>query len=203
MEAPIYSAGLELRAAGDGTRRLKGSFPYGSLAVVNSGGKGQRPRKEQFASKAFSFAVEDLQREVHLLVGHSFDKPLASRKAGTLLLTDGDDALGFEAILTPDIQRTSWAQDFIAAYAAGLVGGISPGFRVAPPEAVPKPEETTDEDPSEGNALIRTIYAAILFELSMVTRPAYPETQADLRSFNPGIIAPPAPRFDARRRWRL
>lgn len=201
MSAPVFSGGLELRAAGDGTRRLRGSFPYNSRAVVNSGGNGARPRKEEFAPKAFGFAVEDLTREIHLLVGHSFDKPLASRGAGTLTLTDGNDALQFEAILTPDIQRTSWGADFLAAYAAGLVGGISPGFRVAPPEVVPKAEETTDEDPADGNALIRRIYAAILFEMSLVTRPAYPETVADLRSFNPAP-AVLAPRAAALRRWR-
>lgn len=183
MDAPVYSGGLELRAAGDGTRRLTGSFPYLSLAIVNSGGKGRRPQKEQFAARAFAFAVDDPARDVHLLSGHSFDKPLASKKAGTLLLRDTDEALNFEAILTPDIQRTSWASDFMAAFAAGLIGGISPGFRVAPPEAVDPAEETTEEDPSLGQALIRTIFAAVLFELSMVTRPAYPDTQADLRAF--------------------
>ena len=70
-----------------------------------------------------------------------------------------------------------------------------------PPEAVDKAEETTEENPAEGNALIRTIFAAVLFELSMVTRPAYGETEADLRSFQfdpvprNGIIHP-------LKRWR-
>ena len=201
MDSPVFSGGLELRAADDGTRRLTGSFPSDSLAVVNSGGNGARPRKERFAPRAFGFAVEDLTREIHMLVGHSFDKPLASRSAGTLLLKDSDGSLDFEAILTPDILRTTWAQDFVAAFNAGLIGGISPGFRVAPPEAVAKPEETTDEDPRDGNALIRTIFAAVLFELSMVTRPAYPATKADLRAFDPapGIIMP---RANALARWR-
>lgn len=201
IEPPVFDGGLELRAAGDGSRRLSGRFPYKSRAVVNSGGNGRRPQKEEFAPKAFSFAVEDPERDIHLLSGHSFDRPLASRKAGTLSLRDTDEALLFDAVLTPDIQRTSWAADFMAAFAAGLVGGISPGFRVAPPEVVAKPEETTEEDPAEGNALIRTIFAAILFELSMVTRPAYPATAADLRHLQfeaeprNGIIHP-------LRRWR-
>ncbi|WP_305097480.1 HK97 family phage prohead protease [Croceibacterium aestuarii] len=202
MEAPVFDAGLELRAVGDGTRRLSGRFPYKKRAVIDSGGNGRRPKKEQFASKAFSFAVEDETRDIHLLIGHSFDRPLASRKAGTLALRDGDDALAFEAVLTQDIQRTSWAQDFMAAYAAGLIGGISPGFRVAPPEAVTKPEETTDEPPAKGNALIRTIFAAVLFELSMVTRPAYLETEADLRAFNPTAEQGAARHFQAMARWR-
>ena len=202
MTAPVYGGGLELRAAGDGTRRLKGRFPYKKRAVIDSGGNGRRPKKEEFAPKAFSYAVNDPEREIHLLVGHSFDKPLASKNAGTLILQDTDAALDFEAILTPDIQRTSWALDFIAAFTAGLISGISPGFRVPPPEAVDKAEETSEENPAEGNALIRTIFAAVLFELSMVTRPAYGETEADLRNFQfdpvprNGIIHP-------LNRWRL
>ncbi|MBL3571948.1 hypothetical protein BV509_17865 [Rhodovulum sulfidophilum] len=183
MESPVFNGGLELRAAGDGSRRLTGRFPYGKRAVLDAGGKGRRPKKEQFAPNAFSFAVDDPDRDIHLLLGHSFDRPLASRKAGTLMLQDSAEALSFEAVLTPEIQRASWVQDFLAGFAAGLIMGISPGFRVAPPEAVEKPEDVTEEPPEEGNALIRTIFAAILFELSMVTRPAYHETEADLRHF--------------------
>lgn len=181
MDHPVYSAGLELRAAGDGTRRLKGRFPYRRRAILDAGGKGRRPKKEEFAPKAFAYAVNDPDRDIHLLVGHSFDKPVASKKARTLILSDSPEALTFEAILTPEIQRTSWVQDFIAAFLAGLIGGISPGFRVPPPEAVELAEEMIEEDPREGDALIRVIIAAILFELSLVTRPAYHETEVDLR----------------------
>lgn len=208
MTGPVFDAGLEIRAAGDGSRRLVGSFPYLSLAVIDSGGNGRRPKKEQFAPGAFSWVVDQppAERDVHLLIGHSFDRPLASRRAGTLLLSDTKDALLFEAILTPEIQRTSWAQDFLAAFAAGLIRGISPGFRVAPPEAVAKPEEVTEEDPSLGEALIRTIFAAVLFELSLVTRPAYDETEVDLRAWEKSAkfadlpVRNPA---QALRRWRV
>jgi hypothetical protein len=200
MAGPVFDAGLELRAAGDGSRRLRGKFPYGKRAVLDAGGKGRRPKKEQFAPRAFSYAVEDQDRDIHLLIGHSFDKPLASRKAGTLTLQDSDEALAFEAILTAEIQETSWARDFVNAFAAGLIIGVSPGFRVAPPEAVEKPEEVTEEDPDEGNALVRTIFAAVLFELSMVTRPAYQETEADLRHLQ--WEQRPSGLIHARARWR-
>lgn len=202
MTSPVFTAGLELRDAGaDGSRRLVGRFPYNSLAVIDAGGHGRKPRKEKFAPHAFSWVVEpeQLDRDVHFLVGHSFDKPLASRKAGTLTLKDTAEALEFEAVLTPEIQRTSWAQDFINAYLSGLIVGISPGFRVAPPEAVAKAEETTEEDPREGKALIRTIFDAILFELSLVTRPAYPETAVDLRAKSENTPASVRP---ASWRWR-
>jgi HK97 family phage prohead protease len=196
MESPVFNAGLELRAAGDGTRRLSGSFPYNSLAVMEAGnGGGRRPQKEQFAPRAFGFTVDDPGKEIHLLAGHDFNKPLASKQARTLILKDGDRALSFEAILVPDILRTSWGTDFVAAFAAGLVGGISPGFRVAPIEGA---EEVEEEDPRKGKALIRTIRQAVLFELSTVTRPAYPETATDLRQFQPEQPV----RFNAMNRWR-
>ncbi len=200
MDGPVFESGLELRAAGDGTRRLKGRFPYGKRAVMDSGGKGRRPKKEEFAPKSLSFAVDDPDRDIHLLIGHSFDKPLASKKAKTLILTDTDEALNFEAILVPEILRTTWAQDFVNGFLAGLIMGISPGFRVAPPEVVDPAEDVTEEDPSLGEALIRTIFAAILFELSIVTRPAYHETELDMRSWSAppvrGLVHP-------LNRWRL
>ncbi|RKF22723.1 hypothetical protein D6851_05870 [Altericroceibacterium spongiae] len=208
----IYPLELEIRARKkDGSRRIRGRFPYKKRAILDAGGKGRRPKKEEFAPKAFEYAVQAPEREVHLLVGHSFDKPLASKKAKTLAFSDTSEALTFEAVLTPQIQRTTWAQDFMAQSEAGLVGGISPGFRVAPPEVVELPEQTTEENPREGHALIRTIFHAILFELSLVTRPAYDETEAELEDEDDdeeeersagGIILPRRRIIHASGRWR-
>ncbi|QDY69320.1 HK97 family phage prohead protease [Qingshengfaniella alkalisoli] len=200
MEAPIYNGGLELRAAGDGSRRLSGRFPYRSRATIHSGGNGRRPRKEEFAPGAFQFSIDDPDRDQHILIGHSFDKPLASKKAGTLLFNDTNEALLFEAIITGEMQETSWWKDFAASFSAGLMIGISPGFRIPPPEAVEDAEEVTEEDPEEGNALIRTIFAAVLFEMSIVTRPAYDETSLDLRQSQELIL--PKPKLHSSMRWR-
>ncbi|MEM9899909.1 MAG: HK97 family phage prohead protease [Pseudomonadota bacterium] len=178
MEAAAHLGSLELRRSGGGDVRLRGRFPYGKRAVLGAGGNGRRPKKEEFAPRAFSYAIEE-SREVHFLLGHSFDRPLASRKSGTLTLEDTDEALTFSALLTPEIQRASWVQDFLAGLAAGLIIGISPGFRIPPPEAVADAEETVEEDPAEGNALIRIIRAAVLFEISAVSRPAYDETELE------------------------
>lgn len=191
---------LEVRAKGDGSRRLSGRFPYGQRATMNAGGNGRRPQKEEFAPRAFSFAVDDPDREIHLLVGHSFDKPLASRSAGTLTLRDTNEALTFDAVLSPEIQESSWVKDFLAAHAAGLIVGISPGFRIPPPEAVPDAQETFEENPNEGKAMIRQIKAAVLFELSVVTRPAYGGTTLEERAKQAG---PDATLARALKRWRL
>lgn len=200
MDQGAIFEGLELRREGDGTRRMRGKFPYRKRAVLSAGGNGRRPRKEEFAPGAFSFALNDPDRDIHFLLGHSFDHPLASRKNGTLIFTDTADALIFDATLTVQIQQASWVQDFLAGFAAGLIAGISPGFRIPPPEAVPDAEETIEEDPAEGNALIRIISAAVLFELSAVTRPAYEETEIEERAKDQ--LIQPDLRLETMRRWR-
>ncbi|WP_460273815.1 HK97 family phage prohead protease [Celeribacter sp. ULVN23_4] len=195
------NAGLELRAAGDGTRRLHGRFPYGKRAVLSDGGRTGRPRKEVIQPRAFAYRVEQPKEEIHLLIGHSYDKPLASKNAGTLILNDADDALTFEAIITPEVQRTTWWQDWLASFEAGLIMGISPGFRIPPKRTVPDAETVEEEDPAEGLALIRNIWAALLYELSFVTRPAYDETEVEARSWEKsegGVITPKRGAY----RWR-
>jgi phage head maturation protease len=174
---------LEVRRSKRGGRRLKGRFPYGKRAVLSDGGRnGGRPKKEAFAPKALAFRVEAPDKEIHLLVGHDFNKPLASKLTGTMRLTDTPEALTFEADISPEIAATSYGRDVLAQIDTGLAYGISPGFRLPPPRAVAKPEIITQE-PNDGTidedgeprhgALIRTIVSALLYELSIVTRPAY------------------------------
>ncbi len=199
---------LELRRARDGSTNLSGRFPYGEEAVLSDGGRSGRPRKEIIESRAFGFRVDDPEAEIHLLSGHSFDKPLASRGAGTLDLKDTAEALTFDATITREIAETTHGRDALALITAGLSTGISPGFRMPPERAVPRAEaETIEEepvDPSKGQhgAIIRRIRQALLFELSVVTRPAYPEAQIEARNWTPGapLVRPVTRHW---RRWRL
>lgn len=193
-------AGLEVRRQSDGGARLSGRFPYNSRAVLSDGGKNGRPRKEQFAPGAFSYTIEN-KTEVHLLAGHSFDRPLASVGAGTLALKDNPDALTFSATILPALMELEYVRAILAGIAAGLVIGVSPGFRIPPPRTVPDAERVEEEDPAEGTALIRTIFAAILFELSLVSRPAYPETQIEARNWQPDQLILPV-RVHPSARWR-
>lgn len=163
-----FNGSLELRTEG-GATRLRGRFPYGAATVLATT---PTRKREVFAARAFAARIE-AGEDIHLLAGHDFEKPLASRAAGSLDLTDTDDALIFEARIEAG---TSWAQDFLAAHAAGLIRGLSPGFRVAQGDGA----ELVKRD-SEG--LIRVIHRAELFELSAVTRPAYPMAQVEARSW--------------------
>lgn len=198
---------LEIRARKGGGKIVRGSFPYRRRAVISDGGRNRRPQKEEFDSHAFAHRVNDPKEEIHFLSGHRYDKPLASKLAGTLELIDKAEALIFRAIITPEIAETSHARDALALLTAGLATGISPGFRMPPERAVPKDKaETITEEPinpaaGQHGALIRLIHAALLFEISLVTQPAYPDAQAEARHWAPGNRAETAlPQF--LKRWR-
>ncbi|MHA3915690.1 HK97 family phage prohead protease [Halovulum sp. GXIMD14793] len=187
MLTGFADGGLELRKRASGALALQGRFPYGKRAVLSDGGRSGRPKKEVIAPRAFAYRVDRPEEDIHFLVGHSFDKPLASRSAGTLDLVDADDALTFTATISEEMQEVSYVRDILAGISAGLTLGISPGFRLPPKRAVPEPEMIEDEghDPENGahNAIIRTVLAALLYEISVVTRPAYPEAQVEARNW--------------------
>ncbi|MBY6119820.1 HK97 family phage prohead protease [Mameliella alba] len=197
-----HQGGLEIRRKSGGSVSLGGRFPYGKTAVLSDGGRTGRPRKERIASRAFSYRVEEPEEDIHLLVGHSYDRPLASRGAGTLVLEDTAEALTFTATIAPAMQEVSYVRDVLAAIDSGLILGLSPGFRLPPRRAVPVSEKITDEgsDPANGkhNAIIRTVLQALLYELSLVTRPAYPEAQIESRNWQPEA----RPARSAAYRWR-
>ncbi|MGR3515378.1 MAG: HK97 family phage prohead protease [Paracoccaceae bacterium] len=197
-----HNGGLELRRENGGAVRLAGRFPYGKRAVLSDGGRTGRPRKEIIASRAFAYRVERPEEDIHFLVGHSYDRPLASRSAGTLDIQDSEEALVFEAVISAEMQRVSFVADFLGAFSAGLIVGLSPGFRIPPPRTVPDAETVEEEDPSEGTALIRTVNQALLYEVSAVTRPAYDEAQIEARSWDVrNIRTQDASLQRAMRRW--
>jgi uncharacterized protein len=109
--------------------------------------------------------------------------------------------------ITRAIAETTHGRDALALIGAGLAVGISPGFRIPPARAVPKAEEIEDEPdrPDEGmhRAIIRRVLAALLYELSVVTRPAYPEAQVEARNWNPEAQARVILPSSHLNRWRV
>jgi HK97 family phage prohead protease len=177
--APIA---IEVRAEG-GATRLSGRFPYGTETTLGNG------RRERFAARAFRSRIE-AGENVFLLAGHDPEKPLASTEAGSLTLRDDDDALHIEARVAA---TTSWAADALAALSAGLTKGLSPGFRV--------PAGGDMVTRSEGG-LLRTVNRADLFEVSLVTRPAYDAAQIAARSWTLAPEAADAGLHRTLARWR-
>lgn len=207
-----HEGGLELRKRASGALALHGRFPYGKRAVLSDGGRTGRPRKEVIAPRAFAYRINTPsehggKKDIHLLSGHDYNKPLASVRTGTLDIQDSDEAVTFSATISPEMEEVSYVRDVLAALGAGLAVGISPGFRLPPKRAVPEPEEVEDEGhaPEEGahNAIIRTVKSALLYEMSIVTRPAYPETQIEERNWHPtGKLVQPVRSARGVLQWR-
>ena len=170
---------VELEVRQDG-RTLSGFFPYGSGSMATIADRG-RVRKEYFRPRAFRFAVDDPTREINLLSGHDFDKPLASKQARTFELIDEDTGLSFRAILPPLDEQPTWMRDQVLAIRSGLARGVSPGFRVPPGNVVRNAERLIPE-PGNPGVMIREISDAVLHEMSVVTRAAYSQSTVDVRT---------------------
>ncbi|MEM9763047.1 MAG: HK97 family phage prohead protease [Pseudomonadota bacterium] len=183
-----FAGGLELRRSADGTIRLRGSFPYGAETELTS------TRREVIAPRAFGSRIA-AGADVHLLVQHDWDRPLASRASGSLDLTDGDDALRFEATISESLRTAPYVADFLGALDAGLIRGLSPGFRVARAPG-------TEEIQSEGNVIKRTVRQAELIELSAVTLPAYSQAQVEARRWSAAEDQADTGLFRTIQRWR-
>ncbi len=162
--------GLEVRTGADGMAVLSGRFPYAVPTVLQGG---RERRREVFEAGAFGASVAH-GGDIHLLVHHDFDRPLASRGAGSLTVLDTNDALTFEARIAPELRGVGYVSDFLGALAAGLIGGVSPGFRVA---------SDGDYVKRDGEGLLRVVRRADLIEISGVTKPAYPEAQIEARDW--------------------
>lgn len=179
--------GLEVRTSADGSTVLRGHFPY-AVPTLLQGGRDRR--REVFEARAFAASVSD-GGDIHFLVHHDMNKPLASRGAGSLSLEDSDDALTFEATIASEMRSVGYVVDFLGTLGAGLVGGISPGFRV------PHGGDFVKRD---RDGLMRVVRSADLVEISAVTKPAYPAAQIEARNWTPDLTV--KPRFNAAQRWR-
>ena len=72
--------------------------------------------------------------------------------------------------------------DVLKQIRGGLVGGLSPGFRVPPLDVVPG-AETIIPEPGNPSVGIRLIREAVLSEFSLVTRPSYQDaSEIELRA---------------------
>jgi hypothetical protein len=116
-----HTGSLELRTEG-GETRLRAIFPYGRAAVLSDGGRTGRQRQEVIAARAFADRI-DRGDDILFLAGHDFNKPLASREAGTLSLSESDDALNIgyrDFSLISAVPRGRWPDARMLPPARGL-----------------------------------------------------------------------------------
>ena len=162
---------LETRQRDEPIDVLRGFFPYESRAIISDRGP---IRKEQIASHGFGYAINDPeQREITFLYGHSFDSPVASRKAGSLDILDSAEGVGFEARLPSPELRTPNQNQLVKLLRQKLIGGLSPGFRIPQASAVGRQPVSIIPEPGNPGVNIRRIHDAVLYEISAVQRAAY------------------------------
>lgn len=150
----------EVRALADGVMRIGGY-----AAKFNREATGLTFR-EIIAPGAFTRSLASAE-PVYLLVNHDTDQlPLASTRSGTLVLSEDTTGLYMTADLDPSNPR---AAELHSALSRGDVEKMSFAFSIAP----------GGESRDSG---LRTLTDLNLFEVSVVTWPAYDDTEVGVRS---------------------
>lgn len=167
VEAPIE---LEERSAASPT--IKGISPPFNSQSVDLGGF-----REVFAPGAFDAVVGRHRNDprggvdVVALFNHDANHVLGRTTAGTLDLAVREKGLGY-SITPPD---TTLGRDLVTLIRRGDIYGASFAFSIA------KGGETWSQQ-SDGTALRTVTAVSELYDVSVVTRPAYPSSTAALRS---------------------
>jgi len=153
----------ELRQEGDGNTFV------GYAAVFNSPSE-PLPFIERIAPGAFSKSLRSRKQDIKLYVNHNSDMLLASRRSGTLRLSEDERGLRVEA----DLPDTTAGRDIRELMRSGIVDKMSFGFQVD------RKGDRWSDDGSE-----RVLTSVRLFEVSVVTGfPAYEATTAAVRSLS-------------------
>ena len=153
---------IEKRADGDSEGRM--IVGYASLfnTVAEIGGF-----REQVAPGAFSETI-GAGDDVRALIDHDASRVLGRSRADTLRLSEDDKGLRIEI----DLPDTQTARDLTVSMKRGDITQMSIGFYT-------RKEEWDQTDPDHP---LRTITQAELFDVSVVTFPAFEETEAQVRS---------------------
>lgn len=160
-EKRVFTTEVRAAVADDGMVRMTG---YAAMFEKEADGL---PFREVIARGAFSRSL-DRGDDVFLLVNHDTDQlPLARRSAGTLEVTEDEIGLRVEAMLDPANPR---AAELASALERGDVDKMSFAFSVAKDGSAKR---------SDG---VRELRDLNLYEVSVVTWPAYSATSVGLRS---------------------
>jgi uncharacterized protein len=163
MSNAILSYPAEFRATEDGdVRKITGrAAVFGELSLDLGG------FRERILPGAFAKTLADGGTK-KAYWNHNSDRVLGSTKAGTLTLEERADGLHFE------IEPPTWAKDHVESIKRGDVDQMSFGFRTI------KDRWAKGED----GKVTRDLVEVQLFEVSPVANPAYPQTDAHVRSLD-------------------
>jgi len=123
--------------------------------------------KEVIRPGAFSQSLQN--NDIRALFEHNSAYVLGRNKAGTLKLSEDEQGLAVEI----EPPQTAWAKDLIQSIERGDINQMSFGFRV-----------NADKWTQKGSEYIRELTEIDLFEVSVVTFPAYTETSISIAKRN-------------------
>src|SRR5437879_1754876 len=180
MERRIYRALLRAEASASGAKVLRG---YAARYNVKTTIRGWDNFHEVLAAGAFAAALKRGD-ETMFLIDHA-GQPMGRTKNGTLKLSEDEKGLAFSA----QLPNTTAASDLFEQVRVGNLDECSFAF------SVPRDGDEWDDDPDcedeNCNLPLRTIKTLTLFDVSCVSRPAYPQTSisanatpADVSSVN-------------------
>ncbi|MEK5104008.1 HK97 family phage prohead protease [Cytobacillus sp. FSL M8-0252] len=136
----------------------------GYAAVFNSKTSIGEYFDEMISPGAFSRTLSE-NGDIRALINHNFDKLIGRTKSGTLILSEDERGLKFEI----DLPNTTYATDLAVSMERGDINQCSFGFYAT--------EESWDYSIEPA---LRTVNEAELFEISIVSIPAYENTEAAL-----------------------
>jgi len=162
-EVRVNTTDIEVRAEGDGM-----TFT-GYASVFNSPSEDLGGFIEYVAPGAFKRSLQS-RNEVKLLWNHDSGEPLASLRGGTMQLVEDEQGLK----VTAKLPNTSRGRDVAELLRTKVIDSMSFGFNVI--------KDTWSRD-----GQTRTLESVRLFEVSVVSFPAYSATIAQVRSSQPTI----------------
>jgi HK97 family phage prohead protease len=167
-EVRTNSVDFEVRAEGDGM-----TFT-GYASVFNSPSQDLGGFIEYVAPGAFKRSLQS-RNEVKLLWNHDAGEPLASLRGGTMQLVEDERGLK----VTATLPQTTRGKDVAELLRTKVIDSMSFGFNVI-------------KDSWARDGQTRTLESVRLFEVSIVSFPAYESTTAQVRSqptINPDQLA--------------
>lgn len=165
---PLADASVTIEERSSGSPTIRGISPPWQSLSYDLGGF-----REQFLDTAFDEALAE-RPDVLGLFNHSEDHVLSRTISGTLRLGKQPEGLGF-AMDAPD---TTLARDLLVLIRRGDISGASFAFSLRGDQK--QAEEFRQE--ADG-AYTRTVKNANIYDVSVVTRPAYPRSSVAVRSF--------------------
>jgi HK97 family phage prohead protease len=170
---PLASAGVAIRTAEGGERF------GGYAAVFNSRTSIGNPLRwgfyEEIAQGAFAKTLSE--GDARMLIDHDSYYVVSRASAGTLSLSEDEQGLAVDSALDGEL---SYVRDLSANLRNGNITGMSFGFYVIKDEWNQEEIEVEGADPVPVD--VRVIREVRLIEVSAVTFPAYPETEAELKA---------------------